>query len=212
MAAHTIHKDLVGRVFDRLTVIERRDGHDGRSRIRLWACRCSCGNVISVPTSSLTRGNSRSCGCMKREQMLKHGGAARATPQSREYGIWENMRSRCRNVNAPNYHRYGGRGIDICQRWDDFAIFLADMGKCPSGHSLDRINNEGGYRPDNCRWATPRQQMGNKRTNRIWTHDGLTMCATEWARRLGIKPATVSARLFDGWTIERALTTPVRRQ
>jgi len=127
------------------------------------------------------------------------------------YNVWRAMRQRCLNKTSTNYPNYGGRGISICQRWDEFENFLADMGDRPSGHSLERIDNNGPYAPDNCRWATKRDQQRNRRDVRPLTFQGRTMLMTDWAQAVGIKFNTIQARLdVYGWSVERALSTKPR--
>ncbi len=118
------------------------------------------------------------------------------------------MRQRCLNPNAPKYARYGGRGITIAPRWDSFAAFAEDMGERPEGTSLDRIDNDQGYSPANCRWATPRQQIVNRSFTRWITWEGITMCVADWERRMGLTERKLRDRLRYGWTLERAMTTP----
>jgi hypothetical protein len=129
-----------------------------------------------------------------------------------EYGSWRAMKDRCLNPRHSAYDRYGGRGVTICERWLTFANFFADMGPRPTPeHSLDRVDANGNYEPENCRWATDAEQNQNSRKNRFLTHDGQTLCVSEWARRIGIKAATLEQRLNLGWSVERALTAPLRR-
>jgi hypothetical protein len=158
---------------------------------------------------SLRRGDSTSCGC--RSATLN--AAAHSTHGMRsapEYWAWAAMKGRCLNQNNPARSYYLDRGITVCPEWlDSFEQFYADMGPRPSPrHSIDRIDNDRGYAPQNCRWALPREQNLNKRTNFRLTHDGLTLCVTEWEQRLGSARGTVRERLRLGWTVERALTTP----
>lgn len=138
--------------------------------------------------------------------MRKHG-HARIKQHSPTYDSWASMRSRVGRLG------YGGRttylNITICERWNDFANFLTDMGEKPAGKTLDRIDNSRGYEPDNCRWATVIEQNRNKRRNRIIEHNGEQLCLAEWAERIGINGCTLSRRIRD-WGIERALTTPPR--
>jgi hypothetical protein len=135
---------------------------------------------------------------------LTHGYAKTPT-----WHAWTHMRARCRNKNARDYARYGGRGITVDPRWESFENFLADMGERPDGHSLDRIDNNGNYAPGNCRWAKEITQQNNKRSNRHLTFDGREQTVAEWARELGIKPVDkLYRRLYRGWSIEQALTTP----
>ena len=131
---------------------------------------------------------------------------------TRVYKTWNMMVQRCENPNNPNYKDYGGRGIQVCERWHELENFSADMGDPPDGLSLDRRDNEGDYERSNCRWATRKTQNRNTRRNRMLTYDGQTQCATAWANSLGMNAKTLYARLALGWTVEQALTTPVQRQ
>lgn len=121
------------------------------------------------------------------------------------YRTWSGMIQRCKNPNEPAFNRYGGRGITVCDDWLNFEGFLADMGERPKGKSLDRIDNNGGYCPENCRWATRKEQSNNTRTNRRITYKGKTKTLAEWSRCTGIKPSTLRTRLWRGWSIRRAL-------
>lgn len=125
---------------------------------------------------------------------------------------WREMRKRCNSPQHARYADYGGRGIAVCERWNaSFEAFYEDMGPRPSSaHSLERINNDGNYEPENCRWATPREQAWNRRNNRLLTFQGKTLCAAEWSAITGINYNTIYQRLLRGWTDERVLTAPVR--
>lgn len=126
-----------------------------------------------------------------------------------EYQAWSNMLERCRNKNLPNYRRYGGRGIKVCERWLSFQNFLEDMGRRPSPkHSIERINNDLGYFKENCKWATRVEQCRNMRSNTIMEFNGESRCVAEWAEVYGLSREIVWSRLLRGWTLERALTTP----
>jgi hypothetical protein len=129
-----------------------------------------------------------------------------------EYAIWNNLIARCTNPNNSRYARYGGRGIVVCERWAaDFVNFLADMGRRPSpAHSIDRIDNDCGYGPDNCRWATRKEQCRNRSSSRFLEFRGEAKTSAEWAEDLGIGQSTLHFRLKQGWSVERALTQPVR--
>jgi hypothetical protein len=200
--------NLLGRQFDRLTVIEEVER---RGRVRQWRCICSCGGEIVVAQGNLTSGATRSCGCFHRERAsaanLTHG-----LSNTTEHVIWSGMRARCSNPKHTAYADYGGRGITVCERWNSFQNFLADMGPRPSKqHSIDRIDVDGPYSPQNCRWATPSEQAQNKGSNRLVTFNGETTTISEWSRRLGIGAQLLGKRLdVLGWTVEHALATPAR--
>lgn len=134
---------------------------------------------------------------------------AEGVKRSPEYRTWENIKQRCYNPNYRHYKYYGGKGIEVCERWrDSFQNFLDDMGKRPRGdYSIDRIDGTKGYSPENCRWATRITQQNNKRNNRLLTHDGKTQTMSEWSRELNIPLARIWWRLNKGWTIERALSS-----
>lgn len=153
-------RDLTGRRFGRLRVLSRSCL---RANDALWNVVCDCGKTRTLPACSLVSNNTRSCGCLSREVtselMSTHG--MKGTPV---HNSWANMLSRCYNTKHPRYEDYGGRGITVCDRWrDSFENFYLDMGDRPLGMSLDRIKNNEGYRPDNCKWSTPVEQNSNKR-------------------------------------------------
>lgn len=142
---------------------------------------------------------------------MRHGEARRekATP---EYRAWQSMKARCGNKNRKFYENYGGRNIRVCKRWiNSFETFLSDMGRKPEGTSLDRIDNNGNYEPNNCRWASKKQQARNARSNRIIDFNGQNKSLAQWADETGIPSATLGKRLEHGWPINRAMTAPVRR-
>jgi hypothetical protein len=157
--------NLVGAKFDRWVVVARSERRGPRGEI-YWDCCCACGVERAVLGGELSFGRSHSCGCLMRERasirFLKHGHARRGK-MSRTYWIWMAMRARCNNPGHSSYVYYGARGIRVCPRWDSFANFLTDMGEPPDGMSLDRIDNDKGYQPGNVRWATPLQQVRNRR-------------------------------------------------
>lgn len=155
--------DLTGQKFGRWTVIDRGLNKDNRVA---WNCICECGNTNIIITRSLVKGLSKSCGCLVRDKGYKHG-HNKTTGTSTEYNSWHQMKQRCLNPNDKRYEDYGGRGITICERWMDFNNFLADMGEKPDkSYSIDRIDNEKGYYPGNCKWASREEQQRNNRVQK----------------------------------------------
>lgn len=205
-------KDETGNIYGRLKVIGfARWVPSGSYRRAAWKCRCVCGKISVISGSHLRNGHTQSCGCYRRDVMRSihttHGES-----YSSEYNIWGAIISRCYNLNQLAYPNYGGRGIRVCVRWrKSFQAFLDDMGMKPSpSHTIERIDNAGSYTPENCKWATRDEQAQNKRNNRRLTLHGETLTLAQWERRLGGSGSTVHNRLRLGWSIERALTTPVR--
>lgn len=183
-------KDLAGQKFNRLTALSIV----GRAKSGgvTWLCRCECLTEIVVRGKKLVFGSTKSCGCLKREKDRSQKGRARknkakhAVSGTPMYQVWAGMRDRCRNQKNKYYDRYGGRGITICERWDSFENFCADMGERPAGLTIERIDNDKGYSPDNCRWATAAEQNRNKTGVLKITIDGVTRCLSEWAREVGV--------------------------
>lgn len=195
---------MIGSQYGRLTVLAVSGNHA--------RCRCRCGTEKAISLYQLTSGGTLSCGCLQRERSreanITHGGTYTA-----EYAIWRNLLSRCYNPKNKRYERYGGRGIRVFRAWKtDFSAFLDHVGRRPSPrHSLERIDNNGGYVPGNVRWATLKEQSRNRSSNRLLTYQGKTMTIVEWAEELGISANSISARLYKGWTEARALGTPLLR-
>jgi len=207
-------KDLTGQKFGRLIIINKI-GYDKYCKNILWNCRCDCGKTKVIRSSSLTCGNTKSCGCLLKETTIErfteHGHSTRTTI-SKTYRSWDSMIQRCTNPNSPDYKRYGGRGITVCKRWLKFPNFLKDMEARPQNRTLERINNDNGYHKSNCKWASRKQQDRNKRSNRFFTFNGKTQCMSDWAKEYNIHISTFQKRLKLGWLIEKALTTPVRKR
>lgn len=190
--------DMTGSVCGRLTVLGRDRTEGG---VLFWKCRCSCGTEKSVRAALLRNGMVQSCGCWRKERLQKHDRTG-----SRVYRIWVNMIQRCTNPKVRTYPQYGGRGIGFDERWKDFMNFYADMGDPPSDHhTLERNEVDGNYTKSNCRWATIREQMANKRNNRNITYNGKTQILAEWARELGVHHTTIRKRLLKGWSVKDAL-------
>lgn len=202
-----IIEQVNGKKFGRLLAVEYV-GPNGNGE-RMWKCQCECGKTKVVKGSSLRSGATKSCGCYKKEcnsisRNIKHGMTKKGSPRNC-YTSWVSMRTRCKNRFHKAYHRYGGRGIKICKRWDDFQNFLADMGMRPEGMELDRINNDGDYEPSNCRWATCKQQGRNRNNNRILTVGGESRCLSEWSELTGTKKTTIRERLRRRWSEKEAI-------
>lgn len=150
--------DMVGLVFERLTVLEEIKERNKHGHI-MYMCICTCGNYVKVLGASLRSSSSKSCGCLQREVALKHGKFG-----SKVYMAWQQMKDRCFNPKNKRYRDYGGRGITVCSEWLKFENFYSDMGDKPEGLSLDRINNNGNYNKENCKWSTPKEQANNRRS------------------------------------------------
>lgn len=198
-------KDISGQKFGRLTALYHLHNTKGRTK---WLCVCECGNLKWVSITHLRGGATKSCGCYNKEQckmkFTKHG-----KRYDRLWNIWEHIKQRCYNINNKNYKDYGGRGIAVCDEWrNDFQAFYdwAINNGYDDTLTIDRINVNGNYEPNNCRWVPNKQQARNRRNNRTFTINGETHCLSEWCEVLNLKRSTVFNRVNTlGWSIERAL-------
>ncbi len=163
-------------------------------------CECSCGTVKEVYKASLVKGKSKSCGCA----FKKHG-----ETKTRLFRIWSRMKERCYNRNHQAYPSYGGRGITVCEEWSSsFLSFKECVGEPPTTkHQIDRIDNNSGYMPGNVRWATPKQQGNNRRTNIVLAYKGESRTVSQWAEAIGVKRATLYSRVNKGWPVDKILHT-----
>lgn len=198
-------KDLSGLTFGRLTAL--RVG-ERRGRRTYWVCACSCGNETLVRSDGLTTGHTLSCGCLRIEAMAQnstHGCSSH--PLSK---VWSQMMQRCYNPKSVDYEDYGGRGISVCDRWHDPRNFIRDVGCRPHGTTLDRIDNDKGYGPENFRWATPVEQANNKRTTLRFDVFGESLTIRDMANRLGVPYHVIRMRISRGVSPETAMTQPMR--
>lgn len=205
--------DISGYRFGRL-IAERQTDARIAGKV-MWLCLCDCGKTTLANTSQLKGGARVSCGCAKlagnqiKKKSATHGHYVGNKPTP-TYRVWSSMLSRCRNPNAQFWMQYGGRGIAVCDAWYSFASFLSDMGEKPKGLSLDRINNDLGYEPSNCRWATNVEQHRNRSDNLYLSFNGETKSLAAWAECFNLNESTLWSRIKkEGWTIEAALTTPI---
>lgn len=198
--------DLAGKRFGKLLVIEKSEVK-GKHGAILWNCVCDCGESRSAIAGNLISGTATSCGCVSYETRKLHG-----MTKSPTFKTWDSMKQRCLNPNAPDYPKYGMRGITICNKWlESFNNFLADMGERPEGMSIDRIDVNGNYEPSNCRWATRSQQQRNKSNSIYIEWQGERKSIPEWADITGITRKIISARIKAGWSIHDTLTKPNRK-
>ena len=202
--------DMIGKRYGRLTVISQSESiKPGRL---MWLCKCDCGNECVARGISLRRGDRKSCGCLSsenaRQRALEH--VTHGQSKTRLYQIWFNMRSRCNKVSNSDDHRYGARGIKVCEEWDNSFKSFYDWSMA-NGYqddlTIDRIDNDSNYAPHNCRWVNSKVQNNNTRRNHYVTYGGETLTIREWSRKQGINPNTLHSRLVKyGWSVERALT------
>lgn len=201
------YKDITGERFGRLFV--KHYLGIGIDKKALWLCKCDCGDERAIAGDSLRLGRTQSCGCLQK-QITAMRSTTHGMRNTRTYKIWTQMHKRCSNPNSSDFAHYGGRGIRIAQRWNKFEYFLKDMGECPDGYSIERINNNGNYCKSNCRWIPiSRQQCNTSRTRWVVTPIG-RMCLADAARVYCIPHTALRNRLKAGWTVRKALLTPLR--
>lgn len=185
-------KDLTGRRFNRLTVI-KRDLNPQQGRVRTkWICKCDCGKIISVVSTDLLRGHTQSCGCYQKSQASKSLTEIKSRnpnfhkTKTKAYRIWRGMLRRCNNPKTPFYFYYGGRGIKVCKRWLEYDCFLADMGEPGKQDTLDRIDTNGDYCPENCRWVTMQEQCNNRNSNLTIWYNGKKYTGIQFSKEFDI--------------------------
>lgn len=202
--------DLTDKIFDRWTVVSFAfiKLTSGGNPVTYWHCRCVCGTERAVVSGNLVKRLTHSCGCWNSEQARARGNGSTQNPL---YHIWGSMIDRCENPHGESFQWYGARGITVCERWRrSFHTFADDMGVKPSPqHSLERLNNNGPYSPENCVWATAKQQGRNKRNNHFLTFQGKTQPMSAWAEETGISYFVLRSRIHNKWSDEDALTIPV---
>lgn len=209
-----MYENLIGKRFGRWSVVDTAEPKitkDNR-KIRYWLCLCDCGIKRIVREQSLTSGKSKSCGCYHSDIMHDVGAKINTThgmSTSRLYGIFKHMHNRCNNTKDVRYKCYGGRGISVTSEWDSFETFKdwALSNGYTESLSIDRINVNGGYSPDNCRWVDAKTQANNKSNNKCYTYNGNTHNIGEWSQIMNIPYKKLWKRLHNGWDIEKALMT-----
>lgn len=208
--------DLTGQRFGRLVVIDEAEPkifYTSKRKVtrRQWNCLCDCGETCTVSMSNLRTGHTKSCGCLQEELRREH--IKKMTVhndwQSRLFSIWGGIKNRTSNPNVESFQRYGGRGIKICDEWQNSYIAFKEW-SLSHGYaenlSIDRIDPNGDYTPDNCRWVTTKEQANNRRSNHYITHNGVTLTLMQWAEVTGIHCATIRGRLNRGWDVEASLS------
>ena len=203
--------DLSGQRFGRLTVVRKADNKNGRVA---WLCVCDCGKETIVSSDKLRQGRTQSCGCLSVEltvaRSTKHG-----MSHTRLFKIWTAMLERCEYTKSINYQNYGGRGVTVCPEWRESFETFRDW-SLANGYahnmSIDRLDVNGNYCPENCRWATRKEQANNKRNSRLIACNGEEHTLAQWGEKTGLSVSVIHQRLKRGWSTEKALTTPVKKE
>lgn len=208
-------QNVSGKKFGRLLVVSCYPIYQEDSKPPAWQCKCDCGNVTYVPTGRLTSGNTKSCGCIHKEQLVarvrKHGHKPQNGRVHPLYYRWYGMIQRCEHPNNRAYRWYGAKGIKVCKRWHDFQLFLDDMEKdFRANLTIERRDSNKDYCPSNCYWAPWSKQHETKGDHsKMLTLNGKTLPLKEWSKRTGIKRGTIHSRLAGGWSVEKTLTLPL---
>lgn len=202
--------NIIGNKYNKLTVLnfEKKELRKNRWRY-FYKCQCECGKIVVVNRDNIVSGKTKTCGCSRKEVNIKHN-----LCHSRIYKIYNDMKKRCYNENSKSYKSYGERGIIICKEWlNDFINFYnwSIKNGYADNLSIDRIDVNGNYEPNNCRWATQKEQANNTRRNRYLTYKGETHTISEWSDIFNLKSGTIRARLAHGYTPEQALEMPINK-
>lgn len=203
--------NMVGYTFNGCVVVSKSDEHS--SKYICWNCLCKCGNSFVASGANIRKGHTKSCGCYQKErasQVKKTHGKT----NTRMFSIWQKMRARCSNNKSKDFKNYGGRGIKVCESWEtSFECFYewSTNNGYTEKLTIDRIDVNGNYEPNNCRWVNRKIQNRNRTNNNIIEFRGEKLCLAEWSDKLGITYFTLSSRLKRGWSVERAFTTPVKK-
>ena len=198
-------KDVSGKKFNKLTALHRLHNTKGKTK---WLCVCDCGNFAEVILSDLQLNKTKSCGCLKYESNKTNHGKI----QKPLYKTWQNMKQRCYNSNNKSYNNYGGRGIAVCSEWlNDFQAFYnwSVVNGYKNGLQIDRIDVNGDYEPNNCRYITAKENSNNRRNTKLYTIDNSTKPLSEWCNTQNLNYCTVWRRIRHGWSIRRALELEV---
>lgn len=203
-----IREDLTGKKFGRLTVVSF--SHMNKNHKSCYLCQCDCGKYVTVIGNNLKKGTSKSCGCLNIEKIIQRN-TKHSCSRSRIYRIWQGIKKRTLCKTAKSYLNYGGRGIKIATEWLDFNKFYewALSNGYKNNLTIDRINVNGDYSPENCRWSSYKEQGRNKRNNVLITFKGITKCRSEWEEELCFTKDLIRNRLRRGWSVEKALSEPL---
>ena len=206
-------KNIIGKKFTHLLVIEF-DNYDKKSKKSFWKCLCDCGNIKICRGDVLKSGKNKTCGCYLRKEAHQKRMITHNKSNSSEYNSWCGMKNRCNSPTCFEYHNYGGRGITVCKEWNtSFETFYADMGNKPEGkYSLERIDVNGNYCKENCKWATDKEQNNNLRDNVRITYNNETNTLAQWSVILNMNYKTLQNRYNRGWDLERIFTEAVNHK